>query len=55
MTTGVKDVQVYMNYLRQDILVEEAGMYVVLKAEAFCDWIGVKNVSWLERMRRKRR
>lgn len=54
MTTGVKDVQVYMNYLRQDILVEEAGMYVVLKAEAFCDWIGVKNVSWLERMRRKR-
>lgn len=55
MTTGVKDVQVYMNYLRQDILVEEAGMYVVLKADAFCDWIGVKNVSWLERMRRKRR
>lgn len=45
LTTGNKDTQVYMNYLRQDILVEEAGVYVVLRANAFCDWIGVKRIS----------
>ncbi len=36
------DAQVYMNYLRQDIFNEDAGVYVVLRANPFYDWIGVK-------------
>lgn len=35
LTNGVKDTQVYMNYLKQEILVEEAGLYVVLRSDAF--------------------
>lgn len=42
LTKGVKDTQTYINYLKQDILVEEAGLYIVLKVNAFCDWIGVE-------------
>jgi len=38
-----RDNLVYMNYLRPDLLVEEAGVFTVLRAEAFCEWIGVKN------------
>jgi hypothetical protein len=37
-----KDTQTYINYIRPDILIEEAGMYVVLRANAFYDWIGVR-------------
>ena len=40
LTNGQRDAQVYLNYLREDILVEEAGMYVVLKAKPFYEWIG---------------
>lgn len=43
ITTGTKDVNVYMNYLRQDLLVEAAGIYTILRADAFFEWIGVKN------------
>ena len=43
----------FVNSLHPDINVREFPPDF-LKAEAFCDWIGVKNVSWLERMRRKR-
>ncbi len=43
ITTGSKDTNVYMNYLRQDLLVEAAGIYTILRAEAFFDWIGTKN------------
>ena len=43
IANGVKDVNVYMNYLRQDLLVEAAGIYTILRAEEFFEWIGVKN------------
>lgn len=50
LTNGVKDTQVYMNYLKQEILVEEAGLYVVLRSDAFCDWIHVKRVTKLNNL-----
>lgn len=43
ITTGVKDTNVYMNYLKQDLLVEAAGIYTILRAEGFFEWIEVKN------------
>ena len=43
IANATKDVNVYMNYLRQDLLVEAAGIYTILRAEAFFEWIGVKN------------
>ena len=43
ITTGTKDAGVYMNYLRQDLLVEAAGIYTILRANDFYEWIGVKN------------
>ncbi len=43
ITTGTKDTNVYMNYLKQDLLVEAAGIYTILRAEGFFEWIGVKN------------
>lgn len=42
LVPGNKDTQTYINYIRPDILIEEAGLYVVLRADLFCDWIGVK-------------
>ena len=39
----VKEIDVYLNYLRQDLLVEEAGVFVVLRAEPFFKWIDVDN------------
>ena len=43
ITTGTKDAGVYMNYLRQDLLVEAAGIYTILRANDFFEWIGIKN------------
>lgn len=43
ITTGTKDTNVYMNYLKQDLLVEAAGIYTILRADGFFEWIGVKN------------
>ncbi len=43
ITTGSKDVNVYMNYLKQDLLVEAAGIYTILHADGFFEWIGIKN------------
>ncbi len=42
LVPGNKDTQTYINYIRPDILIEEAGLYVVLRADLFCEWIGVK-------------
>ena len=38
-----KDAGVYMNYLRQDLLVEAAGIYTILRANDFFEWIEIKN------------
>ncbi len=43
LTTGKKDSDVYMNSLKQDLLVEAAGIYTILRADGFFEWIGVKN------------
>ncbi len=43
ITAGSRDVNVYMNYLRQDLLVEAAGIYTILRADGFFEWIGVRN------------
>ena len=43
ITTLKKDTNVYMNYLKQDLLVEAAGIYTILRADGFFEWIGVKN------------
>lgn len=43
-----QEAQVYMNYLRQDIFIEDAGVYVVLRAKLFYDWIGVKRKKSLK-------
>lgn len=43
IATATKDVNVYMNYLRQDLLVEAAGIYTVLRAAPFFEWIGENN------------
>ena len=43
ITTGTKDTNVYLNYLKQDLLVEAAGIYTILRADAFLEWIGVDN------------
>lgn len=48
IATATKDVNVYMNYLRQDLLVEAAGIYTILRAEPFFEWIGEKN-PWRKR------
>ena len=48
ITSGVRDMSVYMNYLKQDLLVEAAGIYTILHAEGFFEWIGVKN-PWRKR------
>ena len=42
VTQNRTDTQLYMNYLRQDIFIEDAGVYVVLRAKQFFEWIGVK-------------
>ena len=42
VTQNKSDTQLYMNYLRQDIFIEDAGVYVVLRAKPFYEWIGVK-------------
>lgn len=42
-----QDAQVYMNYLRQDIFIEDAGVYVVLRANPFYEWIGVNRKKGL--------
>ena len=38
-----KDTEVYLNYLKQDLLVEEAGIFVKLRAVPFFAWIDVDN------------
>lgn len=43
IATATKDVNVYMNYLRQDLLVEAAGIYTVLRAAPFFEWIDENN------------
>ena len=49
-----KDSDVYLNYLRQDLLVEEAGVFVVIRAIPFFNWIDIDNPwrkkSWFERL-----
>lgn len=49
-----KDTEVYLNYLRQDLLVEEAGVFVVIRANPFFKWIDIDNPwrqkTWLERL-----
>lgn len=42
VTQNKTDTQLYMNYLRQDIFIEDAGVYVVLREKQFYEWIGVK-------------
>ena len=44
----------YMNYLRQDIFIEDAGVYVVLRAKLFYDWIGVKRKKKLKDLFKKK-
>lgn len=48
IANGTRDVNVYMNYLRQDLLIEAAGIYTILRAEEFFEWIGMKN-PWRKR------
>ncbi len=43
-----KDAEVYMNYLRQDILVEESGSYVILRANPFFEWLNIDN-PWIKK------
>lgn len=43
IATVAKDVNVYMNYLRQDLLIEAAGLYTILRANPFFEWVGEKN------------
>ena len=43
-----KDPDVYLNYLRQDLLVEEAGIFVVIRANPFFKWIDIDN-PWRKR------
>ena len=54
-----KDTEVYLNYLRQDLLVEEAGVFVVIRAEPFFRWIDIDNPwrkkSLLERLFKRNR
>ena len=47
------DTQVYMNYLKQEILVEDAGVYKVLRAKPFYEWIDVKRRRRLRDLLRK--
>lgn len=59
IANGTRDMNVYMNYLRQDLLIEAAGIYTILRAEEFFEWIGEKN-PWrkkniFERMFTKRK
>ena len=57
ITTGSKDTNVYMNYLKHDLLVEAAGIYTIIRADGFFEWIGVKNPwrkkSFIERILKK--
>ncbi len=50
VTGNRQDAQVYMNYLKQDILNEDAGVYVVLRATPFLEWIGIKRKRKLREM-----
>ncbi len=58
ITTGVRDTNVYMNYLKHDLLVEAAGIYTIIRAEGFFEWIGVKNPwrkkTFIERLFKKK-
>jgi hypothetical protein len=49
-----KDTEVYLNYLRQDLLVEEAGVFVVIRANPFFKWIDIDNPwrkkTWFEKL-----
>ena len=38
-----KEPEVYLNYLKPELLIEEAGAFVIIRADAFFKWIGVEN------------
>ena len=35
----------YLNYLKPGVLVEESGIFTVLRANEFYKWIGMKTLS----------
>ena len=47
LVQGNRDIQLYINHIRSDILDDSVGMFVVLKANPFLEWIGIKKKRWL--------
>lgn len=44
---SMENKDLYMNYLRQDLLQEDAGEYIVIRTEEFFKWIGI--FGWFDR------
>ena len=55
LTRENKKMETYLGYLRQDILVEDGGLHVVLRAKPFFEWIDEKNekAGFFEKLKNK--